>query len=138
MPGIASRSSTARNGPCAWRQSRIFCAVTGPIPGSASSCSSVALARLTFAPAAAAPPAPPAAAPAGRSASRHDDLLAVGDGGRQVDEREVGVSVRPSGTLEGVGDPSSLRQPDEPGAPHGADDVDDEPGREAPARRSLP
>ena len=31
------------------RQSRIFCAVTGPTPGRASSCSIVALARLTFA-----------------------------------------------------------------------------------------
>ena len=48
MPGIASRSSTERSGPWVWRQSRIFCAVTGPIPGKASSCSIVALARLTF------------------------------------------------------------------------------------------
>ncbi len=48
IPGIASRSSTERKGPCAWRQSTIFCAVTGPIPGSSSSWSTVALARLTL------------------------------------------------------------------------------------------
>ena len=39
------------DGPWDVRQSTIFCAVTGPMPGSSSSWSTVAIARLTFAPA---------------------------------------------------------------------------------------
>src|SRR5262249_26035629 len=69
MPGIASRSSTDVNGPWVWRQSTIFSAVTGPTPGSSSSWSTVATARLTLpgpAPTADVPTPPPA--PAGTRA----------------------------------------------------------------------
>src|SRR5471032_160041 len=47
MPGIASSPSTEVKGPCACRYSMIFCAVTGPTPGSVSSCSAVAELRET-------------------------------------------------------------------------------------------
>src|SRR5581483_4848783 len=42
MPGIASSSSIERKAPCCCRYATIFCAVVGPTPGSASSCSAVA------------------------------------------------------------------------------------------------
>jgi hypothetical protein len=45
IPGTASSSSTDRNAPCFSRWSTIFCAVTGPTPGRASSSAAVALFR---------------------------------------------------------------------------------------------
>src|SRR3954469_3424908 len=60
MPGTASSSSTDEKAPCFVRKSAIFCAVTGPTPGSVSSSSSVAVLSETGA--AAAPGAPPPAA----------------------------------------------------------------------------
>ncbi len=112
------------SGPWVWRQSRIFCAVTGPIPGKASSCSSVALARLTFAALPVAAPPPPAP---GSAARRDDDLLPVGDRRRQIDEREVGPPARTTRADERIGDAGSLGEAHEPRVPDSADDVDDEP-----------
>src|SRR3954447_11914794 len=64
MPEIASSSSIERNAPCCCRYATIFSAVTGPMPGSVSSCSAVAELSDTGPLAAAAPPpAPPATAP---------------------------------------------------------------------------
>ena len=87
IPGTSSRSSTERNGPCVVRQSTIFWAVTGPIPGSSSSCSTVALARLTFAPGTEAPAIAAGTRP--RRAARHDHLLPVDERCGEVDGGEV-------------------------------------------------
>ena len=89
IPGTSSRSSTDRNGPCVVRQSTIFCAVTGPIPGSSSSCSTVAVARLTFAPGAGR--ARERRRHAVRAAARHDHLLTVDERRGEVHRREVGA-----------------------------------------------
>ena len=76
MPRTASSSSTAANGPLAVRCSTMACAVAGPMPGSASSSSTVARLRSigpagAVDPAAAARPAgPPRRPPARRSAPR--------------------------------------------------------------------
>ena len=47
MPGISPRSSIERKPPCCRRYSRILLAVAGPTPSRVSSCSAVAVLRLT-------------------------------------------------------------------------------------------
>src|SRR3954447_22496372 len=67
MPDTCPSSSTDPKPPCCWRYSTIFWTVAGPTPGSVSSCSGVAVLRLTGAAAGAAPDAPetpPAVPPA--------------------------------------------------------------------------
>src|SRR5215218_6867500 len=67
MPGIASSSSTLPNAPWCCRKSRIFCAVTGPTPGSASRSASVAEFRCTGPAGADGPPLPAPRAAATRT-----------------------------------------------------------------------
>ena len=95
----------------------------------------MAFARLTFAPGPDA--APPAAAP-GRDTPRHDDLLAVGERRREVDERDVGLRRRAAGAGHRVGHARSLRQAVEPSTTDRADDVDDDAGGGRLMRRALP
>ena len=123
IPGTSSRSSTDRKGPFDARQSTIFCAVTGPIPGSSSSCSMVAIPRLTFEPAAGAPGS---TARARRCATRHDHLLPVGERRREIDRREVCSVRRAACAYERVGDPRAVRDPEEARPANVADHVDEE------------
>ena len=124
MPGTSSRSSTDRNGPCAVRQSTIFWAVTGPIPGSSSSCSTVAVARLTLAPGDRG--ARESGRDASRAAARHDHLLTVDERCGEVHGREVGAPRRPARARDRVRDARALLQPEEARAADGADDVDEQ------------
>src|SRR3954463_92261 len=47
MPDTCPSSSTDPKPPCCWRYSTIFWTVAGPTPGNVSSCSGVAVLRLT-------------------------------------------------------------------------------------------
>src|SRR5665811_337803 len=67
IPFTSINSSMREKRPCSPRQAMIAPTVTGPTPGSVSSCASVAELRLTFAPA--APGAPSAEVPAGATGS---------------------------------------------------------------------
>ena len=102
----------------------IFAAVDGPIPGSASSCSAVALFRSTIV----LPEAPEAAA---ASARRHDHLLAVRQRRGEIDRGDVGARGRAARRGESVVDTRSRRERVEPGSAHRARDVHDESGRGA-------
>ncbi len=119
MPGTSSRSSTEPNGPCAVRQSTIFCAVTGPIPGSSSSCSRVAIARLTFT----APAGEPRRRRARRPPLRDEHLLPVGERRGEVHHGQVSPARRTTRPAERVGYPGALSQPEEARSVDGADDV---------------
>ena len=89
----------------------ICCAVTGPMPGSASSCSSVAELRLHL-PARTRQRPPPAAGAAARlAAQRNEHLLAVGDRGGQVDELERSLRLRAARLGDRVVDPAAVGEP---------------------------
>ena len=114
MPGISPSSSTEPNPPCSSRKSRIFCAVSGPIPLSVSSCSSVAVLRLSG--------CPGAGAGAGRAAGRrraaaaarplrHEHLPPVLELGREVEPAEVGPPRRAARARDRVVDPRARAQP---------------------------
>ena len=123
MPGIASRSSTERNGPCCSRKATIFCAVTGPMPGKVSSCS--ALAELSEI----GPPAAcrPRGCAGGRRCScpRHEHLLPVGDGRSEVHRGAIGPT-EPTCQRDRVRDAGAGANVDETGPPNRALDVHDE------------
>ena len=107
----------------------IFCAVTGPMPGSASSCSAVATLNWT------GPTGAPGTGRAlgGRDRARehrgHEYLLAVRHRGSEVERRRVGPPRGAAGARDRVGDSRPGGKPVEPRPPHSADHVDDEPGR---------
>ena len=116
------------------RQSRIRWASTGPMPGSASSCSSVAVLRSTGAAArtarCCAPGVPAAPARAGQRRRRHQRRR--GGPPRPARRRRAGRarltlagSPRgwPADGRHGVGDPRARRQLHQPGRSHGAHDV---------------
>ena len=112
MPLICFRSSTEPKPPCCFRQSRIFCAVVGPMPSSVSSCSSVAVLRLT------GPESRRRAGLAGRPRprsaahpARHDHLLPVGDLRGQVDRLQVGSARRPTRAPQRQVEPRPAGQP---------------------------
>ena len=131
MPGIASSPSTDVNGPCSWRKATIFSAVTGPIPGSVSSCSTRRGAerdgRTGRGRAGAG-----CGRGAGRAARRDDDLLPVGDARRQVDRAAVGATREPARLRDRVGDARAVGEVVEPRFAHRADDVDDDRPRRRP------
>ena len=102
---------------------RIFCAVTGPIPGSSSSCSIVAMPRLTFEPGGGRARVDRRAR---RRAARHDHLLPVCERCREVDRREVCAGRRAARPYESIGDPRAVGDPEEARPANGADHVDDE------------
>ena len=110
IPSTSRSCSTRVNRPCWARQSRMRCAVTGPMPGSASSCCRVARFRSTRpAPADAGgrprgrdpgPAGPDRSAPRGRLRRlRHPyrELLAVGHLAGQVEPEQVGTRKRTAG-----------------------------------------
>ena len=134
MPDTSPSSSTTLKRPLAVRQSRIRCASTGPMPGSPSSCSSVAVLRSTSAPA--APGAVPAEGGAGSgsdvlAAARDHDLLAVDDRPGQVHARRVAGGCHPAGGVHSIRDPCTGRQLDQPGPAHGSRDVHQDDRRRA-------
>ena len=80
--------------------------MAGPTPSSVSSCSSVAVFRLTGWLGGSAPARSPAAAAAARRArARDEDLAAVLELGRAVDLAQVGAAGRAARALERVLDP---------------------------------
>ncbi len=96
MPGISPSSSTEPKPPRSSRKSRIFCAVSGPMPLSVSSCSSVArveVERLARRRRRTPRPSAAAAAPA-RHPLGHEHLAAVLELRRQVEPAEVGPPPR--------------------------------------------
>ena len=121
MPGISPRSSIERKPPCCRRYSRILLAVAGPTPSRVSSCSAVAVLRLTGAgggPPGSPAPAPPHRRGTSRAAARHDDLLAVGDLRRQVDRVDVRPRARAARAPHGVLDALAVAQPVDARAAH--------------------
>ena len=103
-------------------------AVTGPIPSIVSSCSTVAVPRL-IGPSAVGG----GGGGAGAAARGHDDLLAVGEPGGEVDRVEDRRAGRAAGALDGVGHPGAGGQPVDARAAHRAGDVDDDVLSGAPA-----
>ena len=119
-----------RNGPWAVRQSTIFCAVTGPIPGSESSCSIVAEERLTLTPAEPAPVTPTLAdAAPGGVATRAGTTICMPStsGAARLINATSARRVGPPAAPHGVCNPSSVAQPIETGTTDGADHVDHQP-----------
>ena len=105
------------------RWSRIDWAVTGPMPGRVSSCSSVAVARLMRAPACRRP------AGGGTTRDRLDsdeDLLTVGEDASHVERGRVDLAAQTAGLGDGVVHPRTGRKRDDARALHLAHDVDDE------------
>ena len=107
-PGSHRDRRPSETAPCACRQSTIFCAVTGPMPGSASSC--VERSRSRGSPWPLAPRGASRRRLPGRRRARHDDLLPVGERRREVDERDVGPPGRAARAGDRVGDARALRQ----------------------------
>ena len=105
-------------------------AVAGPMPSSSSSCSSVAVLRLSGAPGGVS-----AGTPRGGRADplRDEYLAAVLDLGRQVDLAQVGTRGGASGPADGIVDPGTRAHPVDARPADGAGDVDDD--RAAPSRR---
>src|SRR5260370_37173512 len=75
--------------PCSLRESIIACALEGPIPGSASNCSAVAVLMLTVCPGANLP----VADPVGDTALLPDDSLVVDLLDLLLDDVEVSVEL---------------------------------------------
>ena len=96
--------------------------MTGPTPGSASSCSSVALFRWTG-PEAAPPPGVGATAATDPRAG-HDDLLSVCDPGGEIDELDLRLGRRPARARDRIGHARPVAQPVQAGPSNGPDDVD--------------
>ena len=113
---------------------RSSAAVTGPIPGSVSSCSTVAALSETGAPGADGPE-PARSRRAGRAARRDDDLLPVGDARGQVDRAAVGATRETTRLRDGVGDACAVGEVVEPRFAHRTDHVDDDSGAPRAAER---
>ena len=129
--GHLAQVGDALKPPCCVRQAMIFCAVAGPTPSSVSSCSAVALFRLTGGPLA-APDAPalPAEGRGDRATARphrDDDLLAVDDLRGEVDRVDVAVRTRAAGALHGVLHTRPRGKPVDAGLANCSGDVDDRP-----------
>ena len=136
-PGRCRGSRRARR-PSGTRRARcgtatIFCAVTGPTPGSASSCSAVAALSETGRPAArrrrarGARPQPPAAAHAGTSTCCPSET-----GAARFTPSRSALRVKPPAraTASATREPAGSRT--RPGTANGAGDVDDDQRRTAP------
>ena len=127
MPSTSRSWSTVAKRPLRVRHSTIRCAVTGPTPGRASSCSTVAAFRSSG-------PAGPLPPPAGRRhrpgvrRRGHPDrhLLAVAHLPREVHPAQVGVGEGTPGGLEHVRHPGPRRDAHQPGPPHLPGDGDHE------------
>ena len=143
MPSTSPSWSTLLKLPLASRHATIAAAVTGPMPGSASSCSAVALLRSTKPSGAELFPAVGGAAVvvetapvtwadraahggwlAGRRRDADDDLFTVGDASGHVQSEQVCTVERPARTGERVGDPRSRIQRDQPRLVDKADHAD--------------
>ena len=120
IPETASSSSTDVNGPMLRPVVDDLLRGDRPTPGQRVELIGGRGVQVNRPPAASPGPAAPAA-PIARpgAAARHDHLLAVGDGGRQVHGGEIGPSAGAARTGERVGNPRTLPQPVEPraGAP---------------------
>ena len=109
IPGTSPSSSTEPKPPCCSRKARIFAAVAGPTPASVSSCSGVAVLRLTFGgrrPRRRRPRRAP-----GRRAGRHEHLPAVLHDGGEVHRREIGAPGRAARAAHRVVDALAAPQP---------------------------
>ena len=139
MPSTSPSWSTLVNLPLAARHATMAAAVTGPTPGSASSCSTVAALRSTgptgFRRGCRAAPArrrgpPPTELPRAARLPRRcrdtdDDLLTVGEVAGKVEPEGVGTGERAAGSRDRIGDPGVGRQGDQPGLLNQPDDTDD-------------
>ena len=128
------RSSTAAKR-CSSRAAMIFAALTGPMPGSVSSCSAVAVFRSMGPPAARTPPRcrrhPSVARRLGRIVPRrHDDLVAVVQQRREVQRPPDAIRGDPrpiaAGRRDRVPDPGAGDEPDHARVDDRALDVDDQ------------
>ena len=89
---------------------------TGPTPGRASSSATPAVLRFSRPPGA---PEPPVGSVAGTDPGRpHHDLLPVGDEGREVDRRGIGLGQQAAGRLDRLRDAGTRRQRHQPGSAH--------------------
>ena len=126
------RSSSTATNRASSRAAMIFSAVTGPIPGSVSSCSAVAVLRSTRA----APPPAGASLATGATVrrrvvpGRHADLVPVGQHRREAElDRDPGrIDARPvpAGRGDEVRHPRTGRQSEHARPDHGSDDLDDD------------
>ena len=142
IPSTSPSWSTLVNAPFSARHATIAAAVTGPTPGSASSCSAVAVLRSSGAPDDCVDP--PAGAVAvspvgddgaadrtaqcgglpGCRCEADDDLLAVGQPARQVETDSVGAVKRAAGRRHRVVHPRTRGQGDQSRRLDQADDAD--------------
>ena len=109
IPGTSPSSSTEPKPPCCSRKARIFAAVAGPTPATVSSCSGVAVLRLTFAGVAEADVVP-AALPAGARVGTSTCLPVLDDGG-EVHRGEIGAPRRASRAAHRIVDALAAPQP---------------------------
>ena len=152
IPSTSPSWSTLAKRPFAVRHATIADAVTGPTPGRASSCSTVAALRSTGASGAdVGCPTPGAGRCAARrradgtahcrrgarrSGEADHELLAVGDAPGHVQPRQIGSVKRSTGSVERVGNPRLRSERHQPGFTHQSHHArpPPEPGRPAPAR----
>ena len=122
-------SSTEANG----RAATIFATVAGPTPGSESSCASVAVFRSMSPPGAPSGVPPLGAAWAASSRlgtwSSSPSWTGAAEIQRRVGPRHVDPWPEPTGRLDGIDDPSAIRQPVHAWLDHGARDFDEWPSR---------
>ena len=128
MPRTPARSSTLRNGPCSSRSRTIAAAVAGPTPGSASSCSGVAVLRSTGPGAAVAADVGPRCRRQRLALARHRDARAVGEASREIQLLDIGVGGCPAGGGDRVVHACAGRHANHTRGAHCADDVDDDLG----------
>ena len=121
IPGTSPSSSTEPKPPCCSRKARIFAAVAGPTPASVSSCSGVAVLRLTFAGVADADVV--AGGAPRRRAGRHEHLPAVLHDGGEVHRGEIGAPGRAARAAHRVVDALAAPQPVDARMLHGTGHV---------------
>ena len=132
MPLTSTSWSTDVNGPFAVRWSMMRCAITSPIPGSASRSVADAVLTLTSPPADA--PVLPDRRSAGRSLARHEDLRPVDQQGREVQRLQERARPGTAGSLDRVDDPGSLGERVDARVADPSRDVDEQRGAGGRAR----
>ncbi len=138
MPSTSCSSSIRLNRPCCCRHARMAPAVTGPIPGSCSSCAWLARFRssVALAEGLAASTRLSAVSHLPRRIAGGTDyhLLAIRERLSEVQLTRIGSTCQPTCCVNRILDTRVLRELDQPWVADRAEHMDDEPGRALTSR----